>query len=97
MVPDRHEAFLQGYLGQFAPALNAVGESCYEAIHFLARVAEVCGGVDVEAVESIRSGYFYEGPRGLMRLDGNLVNQDVYLAAADGLAFAVQDQIASTS
>ena len=82
--------------GEFAPALNAIGESCYEAIHFLARVGRVCGGVDVDAVESIRSGYFYEGPRGLMRLDGNLVNQDVYLAAADGLGFAVQDRIART-
>lgn len=83
--------------GEYAPALNAVGESCYEAIHFLARVAQVCGGIDVLAVESIRNGYFYEGPRGLMRLDGNLVNQDVYLAAADGLGFAVQDRIARTS
>jgi hypothetical protein len=29
-----------------------------------------------------------------MRLDGNLVNQDVYLAAADGLEFDVQERIA---
>lgn len=82
--------------GEFAPALNAVGESCYEAIHFLARVGRVCGGVNVDAVETIKSGHFYEGPRGLMRLDGNLVNQDVYLAVAAGLEFVVQERIAST-
>jgi urea transport system substrate-binding protein len=82
--------------GEFAPALNAVGESCYEAIHFLARMGRICGRIDVQAAEMMRSGHFYEGPRGLMRLDGNLVNQDVYLAAADGLEFAVQDQIART-
>lgn len=80
--------------GEFAPPLNAVGESCYEAIHFLGRIGRLCGGIDVQAVEPIRTGYFYEGPRGLMRLDGNLVNQDVYLAAADGLQFSVQEKIA---
>ncbi|MET3963846.1 urea transport system substrate-binding protein [Marmoricola sp. OAE513] len=82
--------------GEFAPALNAVGESCYEAIHFLARIGAVCGGVDVGSAEAMRSGHVYEGPRGLMRLDGNLVNQDVYVAAARGLEFSVQDQIART-
>ena len=29
-----------------------------------------------------------------MRLDGNLLNQDVYLAAADDLEFDIQEQIA---
>ena len=73
--------------GEFAPALNAVGESCYEAIHFLARMGRICGRIDVASAEVMRSGHFYEGPRGLMRLDGNLVNQDVYLAADDVLEF----------
>ena len=82
--------------GPLAPALNAIGESCYEAVHFLARIADTCGGIDVRSVEAVRSGYFYDGPRGLMRLDGNLVNQDVYLATASGLGFTVQDQIART-
>jgi urea transport system substrate-binding protein len=89
------EAYYARY-GEFAPALNAVGESCYEAVHFLARLGTVCGGIDVASAEAMRTGHFYEGPRGLMRLDGNLVNQDVYLASADGLEFAVQDQIART-
>lgn len=83
--------------GQFAPALNVVGESCYEAIHFLARMGEVCGSVDVAAVSALPSGHFYDSPRGLMRLDGNLVNQDVYVARAEGLEFKVQDQIARTT
>lgn len=80
--------------GRWAPTLNAVGESCYEALLFLARLGEVCGGVDVERVRSMRSGHFYSSPRGLMRLDGNLLDQDVYLATADGLEFRVTDQIA---
>ena len=81
--------------GPLAPALNAVGESCYEAILFLAQVGRTCGGISMSSVSAMRSGHFYGGPRGLVRLDGNLLNQDVYLAAADGLEFRVQEQIAA--
>ncbi|KRB73883.1 hypothetical protein ASE01_17885 [Nocardioides sp. Root190] len=80
--------------GRWAPALNAVGESCYEALFFLARVGEVCGSLSVGAVGALESGHFYSSPRGLMRLDGNLLDQDVYLAAADGLEFRIEQQIA---
>lgn len=80
--------------GRWAPTLNAVGESCYEALLFLARVGEVCGSIDVDAVRRMRHGHFYSSPRGLMRLDGNLLDQDVYVAAATGLTFRVEQQIA---
>ena len=83
--------------GPWAPALNAVGESCYEAIHFLAQMALVNGSLDVRALGRMGSGHFYDSPRGLMRLDGNLVNQDVYVAAARGLEFEVQQQISRTT
>ncbi|UDY25207.1 substrate-binding domain-containing protein [Nocardioides sp. Kera G14] len=87
------EAYYARY-GRWAPALNAVGESCYEAILFLARLGKTCGSVAVADVGAMSSGTFYDGPRGLVRLDGNLLNQDVYLAAARGLEFEVQEQIA---
>ncbi|WP_040455438.1 substrate-binding domain-containing protein [Kribbella catacumbae] len=80
--------------GAWAPALNAVGESCYEAIRFLARLGEIAGSITIDAVSVMSSGHFYDSPRGLMRLDGNLVDQDVYLAAANGLEFTIEDQIA---
>jgi len=80
--------------GAFAPALNVVGESCYEAILFLAWIGGRCGGIGMDEVTAIEPGTFYDGPRGLVRLDGNLLNQDVYLAAADDLEFEVQEQIA---
>ncbi|WP_232676545.1 substrate-binding domain-containing protein [Nocardioides sp. R-C-SC26] len=80
--------------GRWAPALNAVGESCYESIMFLAQAARACGSLDVAAVTDMRDGHFYDSPRGLMRLAGNLLDQDVYLARADGVEFAVEDQIA---
>lgn len=81
--------------GPWAPALNVIGESCYEAMIFLSRLAERCGGLDIASVSAVESGAFYEGPRGLLRLDGNLMNQDVYLARADRLEFCVEDQIAT--
>lgn len=80
--------------GRWAPALNAVGESCYEAILFLARIADVCGSLSVEATRRLPPGQFWSSPRGLVRLDGNLLDQDVYVAAADGLEFRIQQQIA---
>lgn len=89
-------AFARDYYqryGTWAPALNAVGESCYEAIMFLALVGELCGGFDVTRLAGVTDESWL-GPRGLMRFDGNLLNQDVYLAAATGLEFEIQDQIA---
>jgi urea transport system substrate-binding protein len=83
--------------GPWAPALNAIGESCYEAILFLAQIGETCGSVSVDDSGAMKSGTFYGGPRGLVRLDGNLLNQDVYIAAADDLEFHVQEQIARTA
>lgn len=80
--------------GAWAPALNAVGESCYEALLFLAWIGGRCGDISIESVLSMEPGTFYDGPRGLVRLDGNLLNQDVYLAAADELVFDIQEQIA---
>ncbi|WP_255955954.1 MULTISPECIES: substrate-binding domain-containing protein [Aeromicrobium] len=92
LAADYHRRF-----GPWAPALNAVGESCYEAIWFLGRLGRRCGGVGMDAIAAFGSGTFYDGPRGLMRLDGNLLDQDVYLARADGLQFRVEEQIARTS
>jgi urea transport system substrate-binding protein len=80
--------------GAWAPTLNAVGESCYEALLFLARLGKICGGVSVDVVGAMGSRSFYDGPRGLVRLDGNLLNQDVYVAEARDLEFAVREQIA---
>jgi ABC-type branched-subunit amino acid transport system substrate-binding protein len=91
------EAAYYARFGPWAPVLNAVGESCYEAILFLARVGRICGSLDLDAVDAMRSGHFYDSPRGLLRLDGNLLDQDVYLAAARGMEFEVQEQIARTS
>jgi len=51
----------------------------------------------VAALGAISSTTSYDSPRGLVRFDGNLLDQDVYLAAANGLEFEIQDQIATAS
>jgi hypothetical protein len=83
--------------GPWAPALNAIGESCYEAIRFLARLGDLTGSIAIDALAGLPPNAFYDSPRGLVRLDGNLVTQDVYLAEAHGLEFEIQDQIARTA
>jgi len=93
---DLERAYYRRF-GPLAPALNAVGESCYEAIHFLGRMGTIAGSVDVAALGAISSTTSYDSPRGLVRFDGNLLDQDVYLAAANGLEFEIQDQIATAS
>lgn len=83
--------------GEWAPALNAVGESCYEAVHFLASLARRAGSLEVGAATSLPDGWFYGSPRGLVRVRGNLVEQDVWLARADGVEFEVRERIAGTA
>lgn len=83
--------------GPHAPAANAVGESCFEALHFLAHLARQCGSLSMDAAARLPEGFFYESPRGLMRLRGNLLDQDVFVAVADGLEFRIEDQIAGTA
>lgn len=83
--------------GALAPHLNAIGESCYEAVQFLARLSRTCGSLDLaDVLTRLPEGHFYDSPRGLVRVDGNLVSQDVHLARAEGLRFEVQEQISRT-
>lgn len=83
--------------GEWAPTLNAVGESCYEAVHFLGRLGARLGTLEVSALGRLPEDWFYGSPRGLVRLEGNLVTQDVWLAQADGVRFTVRERIAGTA
>lgn len=83
--------------GEWAPTLNAVGESCHEAVHFLGRLGSQLGTLDVAALGRLPAGWFYDSPRGLVRPDGNLVEQDVWLAQAEGVRFNVHQRIAGTA
>ncbi len=80
--------------GPEAPALNSLGESCYEGVLLLAALAEEAGSADVRAVSAVTGAVSYAGPRGELRLrDDRHVEQRIYLAQADGLRFDVLAQL----
>lgn len=84
------------YAGRFgveAPVPGSLGESCYEGVLLLAALIERARTLDVSAIGAAAENVAYEGPRGLLRLDGRHVRQRIYLAQADGLDFTVLAQL----
>jgi urea transport system substrate-binding protein len=79
--------------GVHAPVLNALGESCYEGVALLARLAARAAGPDPLAWTAAADRLAYDSPRGPVRMAGNHLVQDVYLAEADGLALDVVAQL----
>ena len=80
--------------GASAPALNSMGESCYEALTFLANLARRARSFELDQLKAAADELAYESPRGLVHMSGNHLQQDVYLARADGLEFDVLAQLA---
>ena len=80
--------------GTSAPALNSMGESCYEALTFLAHLAGRARSLELDQLNGAADKLAYESPRGLVRMSGNHLQQDIYLARADGLEFDVLAQFA---
>ncbi|MFD6163074.1 substrate-binding domain-containing protein [Nocardia sp. NPDC060256] len=86
------------YLREFgpaAPALNNIGESCYEGLLLFASLAESARSLDLRAIERIAPRVSYGGPRGEVRVRGAHTTQPVYLADADALEFSVLAELDS--
>ncbi|MGD9991272.1 substrate-binding domain-containing protein [Pseudonocardia sp.] len=75
--------------GVQAPALNSLGESCYEGLVLLGRLVDGAGELATDALEHAGRSLVYDSPRGVVRLAGNHLLQSVHLAQADGLGFDV--------
>jgi ABC-type branched-subunit amino acid transport system substrate-binding protein len=75
--------------GPDAPTLNSLGESCYEGLTLLARLAERAKSLDLRAISGQANSVAYESPRGDVRMQDNHLQQRIYLARADGLEFSV--------
>jgi urea transport system substrate-binding protein len=84
-----------GHFGPAAPALNSIGESCYEAITLL--IALVCraGSLDVAGLTAAAENLTYTSPRGEVAMRGNQMSQDIYVAEALGLDFEVRARISA--
>ncbi|MGW0949420.1 substrate-binding domain-containing protein [Streptomyces sp. NPDC002623] len=79
--------------GPEAPTPGSLGESCYEGVLLLAALIERARALDMSAIGAAADRVSYEGPRGLLSLDGRHVRQRIYLAQADGLDFNVLAQL----
>jgi ABC-type branched-subunit amino acid transport system substrate-binding protein len=79
--------------GVQAPVLSSLGESCYEGVRLLAALAERAGVLDVRTLMRTGQAAGYEGPRGVVSLRGNHVQQPIYLARADAFDFDIVAQL----
>jgi urea transport system substrate-binding protein len=79
--------------GVHAPVLGSLGESCYEGVTLLARLAERAGGLGFAELGGAAEALTYDSPRGTVRMAGNHLVQSVYLARADGLELDVVAQL----
>ncbi len=78
--------------GARAPAPSALGESCYEGMHFLAALAAKAETLGIGAARVDPHGVAYRGARGLVRMADNRAVMSTYLAEADGLDFRILRQ-----
>lgn len=79
--------------GAAAPALNNIGESCYEGLLLLSALAGAAGSLQVRAIDRVRSTVSYQGPRGEVAMRGTHTHQPVFLADAADVEFRVIDQL----
>lgn len=81
--------------GTFAPALNNIGESCYEGLLLFASLAEAARSLDLRDIERHAHHVSYGGPRGEVRVRGAHTTQPVFLADADALHFSVLAELSA--
>lgn len=74
-----------GAYGPHAPVLSSMGESCYEGLLLLARIARGARSLEVGRLCATASGTSWASPRGEVRVRGQHLQQQVYLAQARGL------------
>ena len=81
--------------GPAAPALNSIGESCYEAIALLVALASRAGSLSIDALTLAAEHLAYTSPRGEVMMRGNQMSQDIYVAEAVDLDFQVRARISA--
>lgn len=90
--------FARHYYGRFgaaAPALNSIGESCYEALTLFVTLVSRAGSLGIESMTMAAADLHYSSPRGEVRMHGNQMSQDIYIAEALGLDFEVREKISA--
>ena len=84
--------FMERYAAKFgknAPMLNVIGQSCYDGLHFLARLTTKAKSLDVQKLTSVTEGFTFESPRGSMVIHNRHSTKTIYLVEAEGIDFKV--------
>ena len=87
---DANQSFKERYHGRFgerAPALNSIGQSLYEGMHFLAALLNGAGRASTRG--SALPPLAYSSARGAVQLGGGVNHAPMYLARAEDLSFRV--------
>lgn len=90
--------FAERYYSRFgpaAPALNSIGESCFEALTLLITLATRAGSLGVPELTAAAENLTYVSPRGEVSMRGNQMSQDIYVAEAVGMDFEVRQRISA--
>jgi len=86
-------AFVTRYrrrFGDHAPMLNSIGQSCYEGLMFLNRIATAAGSLAVEDLFIVADGMTFDSPRGPATMVGRHLVKDMHLAEARGVEFRIR-------
>ena len=86
---DANQAFKERYASRFgvrAPALNSIGQSLYEGMHFLAALLD---GTGRQSAHAAAAALAYASARDAVQLGGGVNRAPMYLACAEDLCFRV--------
>ena len=87
-----NNSFIARYTTKFsanAPMLNAVGQSCYDGLHFLAALTDKAKSPDASKLASFTEGFTFQSPRGTMVMHNRHSAKTIYLAEARGMDFNI--------
>jgi ABC-type branched-subunit amino acid transport system substrate-binding protein len=87
---DANMAFKERYhshFGQRAPTLNALGQSTYEGVHFMAALARRAADAEAPLIGGLATPLAFRSVRGTRYLDNERCTQPTFLAQADGHFF----------
>jgi len=88
-------AHYYAHFGPAVPALNSIGESCYEALTLLITLATRAGSLGIPELTAAAANLTYFSPRGEVTMRGNQMSQDIYVAEAMGMDFEVRQRISA--
>ena len=75
--------------GAAAPALNNMGQSCYQGIYLLAELARRSRTVEISAFDRSINNLELDSPRGVVTFRNHQAIQPINIARADGLDFDI--------